>query len=201
MMKLVVNAWELDPEFKYEIASTPGGEHIMRCFQCSTCTASCPVAEIVPSYNPRKIIRMSLLGMKNEVLSSDEIWICAICQMCTERCPQDVRISDVMGAIRQIAEKEAERGNVEIKSVRPVFEKAFMRQIEKYGRLYEIGLSMEYYKNVHRGLILAMMELKKDFAKLGMRLYKKGKMGVKSMLPERIKRTDEVKKIFESIGD
>ena len=196
-----VNAWELDPEFKYEVASTPGGENIMRCFQCSTCTASCPIADIDPNYNPRKTIRMTLLGMKNKVLSSDEIWMCAICQMCTERCPQDVRISDVMGAIRQVAEKEAEKGNIDIKSVRPTFEKAFMHQIEKYGRSYEIGLTMEYYQKVHKGFVSAMMAMQKDYTKLGMRLFKKGKMPVTSVLPEKIKRTDEVKKIFKSIGD
>jgi len=196
-----VNAWELDPEFKYEVASTPGGENIMRCFQCSTCTASCPIADIDSNYNPRKTIRMTLLGMKNKVLSSDEIWMCAICQMCTERCPQDVRISDVMGAIRQVAEKEAKKGNIEVKSVRPAFENAFMHQIEKYGRSYEIGLTMEYYQKVHKGFVSAMMAMQKDYTKLGIRLFKKGKMPVTSMLPEKIKRTDEVKKIFKSIGD
>ncbi|MHC1567844.1 MAG: 4Fe-4S dicluster domain-containing protein [Candidatus Syntropharchaeia archaeon] len=196
-----IKTWELDPNFKYEIAEQPGGENITYCFQCSTCTLGCPITEIIPSYNPRKIIQMSLLGMRKEVLSSDEIWICAICQTCSERCPQDVRISDLMGAIRRIAEKEAEEGKIEIKSVRPIFDKAFMHQVEKYGRSYEMGLSLEYYRKVHKGLIASMMAMRKDYGKLGMRLFKKGKMGPKSMLPEKIKRRNEIKRIFEKIGD
>jgi hypothetical protein len=76
-----------------------------------------------------------------------------------------------------------------------------MHQIEKYGRSYEIGLTMEYYQKVHKGFVSAMMAMQKDYTKLGIRLFKKGKMPVTSMLPEKIKRTDEVKKIFKSIGD
>ncbi len=29
----------LDPNFKYEIAQIPGGENILYCFQCGTCSA------------------------------------------------------------------------------------------------------------------------------------------------------------------
>jgi heterodisulfide reductase subunit C len=198
---LAIKTWELDPNFKYEIAAMPGGEGIMKCFQCSTCTVGCPITELEPSYNPRKIIQMSLLGMKKEVLESEEIWLCAVCQTCSERCPQDVRISDLMGAIRRIAEKEAEEGKIELKGVRAIFEKAFMHQLEKFGRMYEIGLSMEYYKKAHGGFFSGMMAMQKDYQKLGMRFFKHGKMGLKSMLPDKIKRKAEVKKIFEKVGE
>jgi len=198
---LAIKTWELDPNFRYEIASMPGGENIMKCFQCSTCTVGCPISELVSTYNPRKIIQMSLLGMRNEVLESEEIWLCAVCQTCSERCPQDVKISDLMGAIRRIAEKEAHKGNIKLKAVRPIFEEAFMHQLEKYGRLYEMGLSMEYYKKAHGGLISGMLAMQKDYQKLGMRLFKKGKMGPKSMLPPKIKGTKEIKKIFKELGD
>jgi heterodisulfide reductase subunit C len=40
---------ELDSEFKYEILNEPGGENFMRCMQCGTCTASCPVKVIDPA--------------------------------------------------------------------------------------------------------------------------------------------------------
>jgi len=198
---LAIKTWELDPNFKHEIAAMPGGENIMKCFQCSTCTVGCPISELVSAYNPRKTIQMSLLGMKKEVLESEEIWLCAVCQTCSERCPQDVKISDLMGAIRRIAEKEAYEGNIELKAVRPAFEEAFMHQLEKYGRLYEIGLSMEYYKKARGGLVSGMMAMQKDYQKLGVRLFLKGKMGPKSMLPPKIKGTKEVKKIFEEMGD
>jgi len=53
---------ELDPQFKYEVSKQPGGENIKNCFACGVCTGGCPVSEINPTYDPRKIIRMILLG-------------------------------------------------------------------------------------------------------------------------------------------
>ena len=70
---------ELDPTFKQEITSRPGAENFKRCFSCGTCTASCPVSEVNPDYDPRKIIRMALLGMRREVLGSETIWMCFRC--------------------------------------------------------------------------------------------------------------------------
>jgi len=97
---------DLDPKFKYEVAAQPGGENIKCCFACGVCTAGCPVAEIDPEYNPRKIIRMVLLGMRKEVLSSDFIWFCSLCYTCYAHCPQDVKFTDVMGVLRNMAVKE-----------------------------------------------------------------------------------------------
>jgi heterodisulfide reductase subunit C len=96
----------LEPNFKFLIAAEPGGENIKRCFSCGTCTAGCPVREVTDRYNPRKIIRMALLGMKKEVLSSQFIWLCSSCYTCFERCPQDVKIPELMNAIKNIAVRE-----------------------------------------------------------------------------------------------
>ena len=97
---------KLDPNFKFEVTKVPGGQNIMRCFQCGTCNVGCPVREIEEKYNPRKIIRMVVLGMKERVLSSEFIWLCSACYTCQERCPQDVKISDVMNALKNLAVKE-----------------------------------------------------------------------------------------------
>jgi len=97
---------ELDPKFKYEIASQPGAENFKRCFSCGTCTASCPVAEVNEEYDPRKIIRMAILGMREEVLSSDILWMCSRCYTCYARCPQDVKFTDVMVVLRDMAARE-----------------------------------------------------------------------------------------------
>ena len=97
---------KLDPKFKEEVTKIPGGQNLKRCFQCGTCNVGCPVREIEEKYNPRKIIRMTVLGMKERVLSSDFIWLCSACYTCAERCPQDVKIADVMNALKNLAVKE-----------------------------------------------------------------------------------------------
>ncbi|RJS72300.1 hypothetical protein CW713_00490 [Methanophagales archaeon] len=196
-----IKTWELDPNFKNEIMGEAGGERLASCFQCSTCTLGCPITEIVPSYNPRKIIQMSLLGMRKEVLSNPDLWVCLICQTCTARCPQDVRIADVLSAIRRIAEREEEAGNLKIDSPRPLFDKAFQHQLEKYGRLYDIGLAKEYYPKKEGSFIKGMKAMMKDYKDFGMRMFKKGKMGPKAMLAPKVKGRAVIKKIFKEMGE
>lgn len=102
----VIKASEMDPSFKYKISKIPGAEKIMLCFQCGTCTADCPIARFSDSYRPRKLLRMTQLGLKDRVLSSDVIWLCAACFTCVDHCPQDVGIASIIRAIRNLAVKE-----------------------------------------------------------------------------------------------
>lgn len=128
--KRVIQSKDLDPNFKHEIAREPGGEQIKYCFQCATCSASCPVMRVNPEYNPRKIIYMSLLGMRDEVLKSEFIWLCSSCYSCYERCPQDVKITELMNALKNIAVKEGH--------INESMEK-LQQIIEEHGRAYPIG--------------------------------------------------------------
>ncbi len=96
----------LDPNFKHEVAAKPGGAHIRRCFACGTCTAGCPVFQVETDYNPRKIIRMIILGMRKELLSSKVLWLCQRCSICSANCPQDVDFSNIMTALRDMAVAE-----------------------------------------------------------------------------------------------
>jgi heterodisulfide reductase subunit C len=120
---------QADPGFKYRVAEKPGGERVKSCFACGTCTASCPVREIDDRYNPRKIIRMVLLGLKDEVLGSDFIWLCSSCYSCFERCPQNVKITDLMTALKNLA---VEAGHL------PPALRMQAGLLKEHGRLYEI---------------------------------------------------------------
>ncbi len=104
--KKVVKASEIDPKFKYEISKMHGGEKLMRCFQCGTCTSDCPVARFSDTYRPGQIIRMAQLGLKDRVLKSDTLWLCASCFTCTDRCPQDVEVASVIRVLRNLAVEE-----------------------------------------------------------------------------------------------
>ena len=96
--------------FKNDVRNTPGGANVLNCFLCGSCTAGCPVNEIDESYNPRKIMRMVLLDMEEEVLRSDEIWKCNQCHTCVAHCPQDVRFADIVRALREISIEKGYRG-------------------------------------------------------------------------------------------
>ncbi len=102
----LVKPSEIRREFKYEVGKTSGGEKLLNCFQCGTCTSDCPIARFSDNYRPRQIIRMTQLGLKSKVLSSDTLWLCASCFTCTDRCPQDVEVASVIRVLRNLAAQE-----------------------------------------------------------------------------------------------
>jgi len=87
------------PEATREIIDA-GGEALQSCYQCGLCTASCPW-NLVRSFLTRKLIRQAQLGLLVE-LDVEEIWLCAACGACEERCPRGVAIVDIMRAARRL---------------------------------------------------------------------------------------------------
>lgn len=100
------NLEQADPNFRNELAKQPGGDNFAACYTCGTCTASCPIAAVNETFNPRRIIRLVLYGFKNEIFKSDFIWLCSSCYACQERCPQGVSITELMTVLKNMAFKE-----------------------------------------------------------------------------------------------
>lgn len=92
-------------KFKAEILSTPGGETLQRCYQCGSCTGGCPTGAFT-SFRVRTIIHKCLLGLRDAVVPSKDVWLCTLCYTCHERCPTGVEVTDVMLALRNLAAKE-----------------------------------------------------------------------------------------------
>ncbi|MHA2232370.1 MAG: 4Fe-4S dicluster domain-containing protein [Candidatus Hodarchaeales archaeon] len=106
----IIDLITTDSSFKNEVVAEPGGQHLKNCFQCSSCTLTCPVAEVPGiELNPRKIVHQVLLGLRTEVLESKAIWQCVGCFECTDRCPQNVRFTEVIEALRRIAVRSSEK--------------------------------------------------------------------------------------------
>ena len=84
----------------------PGGEVVNRCFDCGTCAGVCPVSEAESAFDPRRIIHMIKMGLKNRLLGSEAIWYCSHCDTCAFVCPQDVQFSSVVRVLRELAVKE-----------------------------------------------------------------------------------------------
>jgi heterodisulfide reductase subunit C len=73
---------------------------------------------------------MILLGLKDDVLKSDFIWLCSGCYSCYELCPRDVKITRLMAAVRNIAVRE---GYI------PKPMRLIVDLIEKSGRILEVS--------------------------------------------------------------
>ena len=140
--KMVLKITDMDPKFKYEISKIPGAEKVMLCFQCGTCTADCPIARFSDFYRPRKLVRMTQLGLKERLLSNDVIWLCSTCFTCIDHCPQDVGIASIVRALRNLSVKERNM---------PVVYKELASNILKTGYAYVIpGLRLK--KREEQGL-------------------------------------------------
>jgi len=82
-----------------------GGETLNLCFQCGTCTASCPSGRQT-AFRTRQLVRRAQLGLKDDIFSSNDLWMCTTCYTCTERCPRGVEIVDIIIALRNLAVEE-----------------------------------------------------------------------------------------------
>ncbi|HMK54021.1 MAG TPA: CoB--CoM heterodisulfide reductase subunit C [Methanobacteriaceae archaeon] len=92
---------DIDPDFKKEVMDA-GAESVAICFQCGTCTGACPSGRRTP-YRIRQLVRRAVMGLKDDVISDDTIWMCTTCYECQERCPRAIKIVDVVKIVRNYA--------------------------------------------------------------------------------------------------
>ncbi len=165
-----------------------GGEDIDRCYQCLTCTLGCPMAKYM-DYPPSEIIRLVQLGLKDRVLGCSTIWICASCEACVTRCPNEVNIPHLMDILHQTTLREGitpREPNV------AAFHNAFLGPVKRFGRQYEALMSAEHFV---RSRDFSMKTLKVAAA-LGMGMITRGKL--KLMPPKSGKGKAEVQRLFNA---
>lgn len=141
------------------------GQKLAICYQCGECTAGCPAA-FAMDLTPNQVMRLAQLGL-SEVLESDAIWLCAGCETCLTRCPNDVHLSRVMDAIRHIATEQG------VKCPQPQvqqFHKTFLEAVESGGRVHEMTMIMRLKMRTRRFF---------DDVGLGMQMFRKGKLPVR----------------------
>ncbi|HAR99151.1 MAG TPA: heterodisulfide reductase [Syntrophus sp. (in: bacteria)] len=166
--------------FLEEVNEMIGGVPIQRCYHCRKCTAGCPLA-FAMEYNPNRVIKMIQMGMKEDVLGSSTIWMCASCETCVTRCPNQVDIARMMDALRQMS---IESGRLAKEANVLKFHNAFLANIRLGGRINE-PIMMVQYK-------LASGDLFSDMA-MGMGMFMKGKL---SLLSPRTRDMKAVRDIF-----
>jgi len=94
----------VDPTFK-DLIMANGSESLAVCYQCGTCSGACPSGRRTP-YMIRRLVRKALMGLKEDLITDDAIWMCTTCYECQERCPRDIKIVEIVKAIRNVAAKE-----------------------------------------------------------------------------------------------
>ncbi len=114
--------------FAQEVTEAGGG--ISRCYACGACSAFCPILPKAEGYDPRRLIRLILLGQRETVLSQPLIWYCSTCYSCHEACPQEVSFTEIGYVLKNLAVTEGRY---------PAGLPAQVGLLSDHGRLYEIG--------------------------------------------------------------
>ena len=159
------------------------------CFQCRKCTNGCPVTFAMDLY-PDEVIRMVILGQRKTVLGCRTIWVCAACETCTTRCPNEVKIAEIMDCLKEMAIQE------DVPTPQPqilALHETFLNNIKKWGRVYETALLPTY--------LFKSGELKHKWQagtyrhdiKLGLQMLSKGRF---PLLPKTINGKKEVRNIL-----
>jgi heterodisulfide reductase subunit C len=156
--QLIKYEGELDKGFAATVAKMAHGEKFFTCIQCGTCSATCPVSHFM-DFTPRRIIAMVREGFRKEILGSFTIWLCASCYSCTADCPREIKITDVMYALKQMALQEKvypKRFPI------PVMQEVFYDYVQHKGRNNEgrLMLSVAFKTNPFQFMNLAKMGLK-----------------------------------------
>ncbi|MFW9786266.1 MAG: CoB--CoM heterodisulfide reductase subunit C [Candidatus Thorarchaeota archaeon] len=97
----IIDNEDIDNEFVDKIVKA-GADRIRSCIQCGTCSSVCPSGRRT-AFRTRELIRKALLGLKDEVLSSSDLWLCSTCYTCLERCPRQIKITDAIIIMRNMA--------------------------------------------------------------------------------------------------
>ena len=99
-----MNHEPMAPSFADEVKAIPGGENLELCYSCGTCVSKCMLQQKVePDYNPRRLLRMVMMDLKEEAFKSPTTWMCSECDLCYQACPQEIHISQVIAAVKQLA--------------------------------------------------------------------------------------------------
>jgi heterodisulfide reductase subunit C len=178
-IKMGGDSTAMDPSFS-DLVVKESGEKFLACYQCQKCSAGCPVVYAMDIL-PNQVIRSVQFGLREKVLSSHTIWICASCYTCSVRCPNDIDIAKIMDVLRRIARrsgvKPAERDI-------PIFHSLFLNSIKTRGRIHELGLIWQYKAKTR--------DFMKDAA-LGWKMFRKGKI---KLFPSKFSGGKEIKDIF-----
>ena len=122
-------------------ANVEEGHMVKMCMQCGVCAGSCPLGSHW-EHSPQKIFMMIRAGKREEVLTSDSMWMCTSCYNCIVRCPRQLPITHIMHGLAHYANR---LGMVPKGQPTQEIAKIFWNNLVKTGRVNELKFSLSMY--------------------------------------------------------
>jgi heterodisulfide reductase subunit C2 len=190
---LVYNAEKTDLFLKEIIDRS--GQNLMSCYQCRRCAAGCPVGDET-GVTPDRLIRMILLGEKDEALNNLLVWQCLACYTCGTRCPNNIQTSRINETLKQMSKESHLEPNVpKISS----FHSAFMKSASHFGKNNELEfIGLYILENAKKGGFKALVDDLKSTSRLGISMLRKKRMHLKL---DRTKDRAEIKRLFKKSAE
>ncbi len=188
---------KFDPELSrplVEEVMERSGQNLLACYQCRRCAAGCPVGE-ESGVTPDRLIRMILMGEKEEAMNNLLVWKCVACYTCGTRCPNNIQTARINETLKQMS-KEAHLEPLSASIA--AFHEAFTTSTSHFGRVNELEFMGLYeMKNMpellKKGGLKAVLGEMKGQAKLGLTMTKKKRMHVGV---DKVKGLSEVKRLY-----
>ena len=160
------------------------------CYQCRKCSNGCPVTFAMDLY-PDEVIRLVILGQREAVLGCDTIWVCAACETCTTRCPNEVKIAELMDCLKEMA---VQAGAPSPQPQILALHAAFLKDVKRWGRVFETAFLPEYL--LRSGELLRKWQTGtwKAEIRLSWQMIRKKRFPI---LPKTIKGKNEVRNILD----
>ncbi|WP_027718350.1 4Fe-4S dicluster domain-containing protein [Desulfovirgula thermocuniculi] len=176
-----------NPRELLEYVQRESGQPVEKCYQCGKCTAGCTVA-FAFDLMPHQIMHMIRLGLREEILRAQSIWLCTTCVICTARCPQNIDVAAVMETLRILARRQKALPTGKARPV-ALFNRLFLDSIRKHGRLFELATMVLF--NLKSGHLFREAET-------GWFMWRKGKL---KLTPTRPRGTEEIERIFARLQE
>lgn len=117
-------------------------EKLKSCYQCGKCSSGCEVNRLDPAFQPHTLMHLAGIAGLDDLLKNAVIWKCTTCFTCSERCPQKVRVTDILWSMKALAARSGH------------FPESLAAQKDvllKTGRLYPVG-PLDHKKREKAGL-------------------------------------------------
>ncbi len=187
-MKMAVDLAREGTTFLEQVEAR-SGEKVAECYQCGKCSGGCPFSSLM-DIAPNQILEMIYYGLEEPLLRSRAIRTCIGCGTCEANCPAGFKMYRVMETLRHLAREKGVEPKADAGIVS--FNRLFLDNVARFGRLQEIGLALEY--NRKKGQLL------RDSA-MGARMFFKGMVGAADLFPRRSATAAPVGRIFRKIEE